>query len=146
MGGFLRWSRVRGLVEGLMQRGRAEGYANEAGDGVPRPQDYGFAGNPVAGQALYLEIDGQPVLLRLDILDKRPRLEPLEVAVWHSEGHFIKLKARGVVEVKGARLVIEMSDAVDIQAPALTHNGKNVGDTHAHGGVERGPDASGGPQ
>jgi hypothetical protein len=36
--------------------------------------------------------------------------------------------------------------AVDIQSPTLKHNGVNIGDTHAHGGIERGGSVSDGPQ
>ena len=146
MGVMMRWARVRGLVEGMLQRGRVEAHESEATDATPRPQDYGFAGNPGGGQGLYLEVNGVPVLLRVDRLDGRPQLDALEVAVWHAEGHMVKLKAGGVVELKGTRLLVDMSESVDINTPAMKHNGVNVGGTHTHGDVQRGGDRTGGPQ
>jgi hypothetical protein len=39
----------------------------------------------------------------------------------------------------------EINGPVAINGPSLTHNGINVGDSHAHSGVRSGPSASGGP-
>lgn len=116
---MLRWAQVRSLVEGLMQRGRAEGHAVEARDAAPRPQDYGFAGNPGEGQALYLEVNGQTVILRIDRLTKRPALAPLEVAVWHDEGHMVRLKAGRVVEVDCDVFRVNAATGVELNTPTV---------------------------
>lgn len=41
-------------------------------------------------------------------------------------------------------LVIE-AKTISLKSSSLTHNGKNVGDTHAHGGVMNGPSTTGTP-
>jgi phage baseplate assembly protein V len=40
---------------------------------------------------------------------------------------------------------ITLNGAVNVVGPSLTHNGKNVGDTHAHSGIIPGPDNTGAP-
>jgi phage gp45-like len=130
----MRWARVRGLVEGLFQKGRTETLADEARDDAQRPQDYGFAANPVEGQGLALEIGGHTVIIRLDRTAERPQLAEYEVALWHKEGHKITLRSGGVVEISGTDLNINLSGAVAITSASLTHNGKAVGAAHTHGG------------
>lgn len=134
----LRWARVRGLVEGLFQRGRVEGLPHEARDDAQRPQDYGFAANPVEGEGLTLEIGGHTVIIRLDRLAERPALAAYEVALWHKEGHMVKLGGGGRIELVGTDLLISMSGPVTINSSSLTHNLVEIGATHTHGGVSAG--------
>lgn len=136
--GLMRWVRVRRLVEGLLQKGRVEGLEGDARDDAQRPQDYGFAAMPVDGEGLKLEIGGHTVIIRIDRMKERPQLAAYEVVVWHKEGHMVKLKAGGIVEISGAKLVANMSEAIELNSPELKHNGVNVGSTHDHGGIERG--------
>lgn len=50
------------------------------------------------------------------------------------------------IELKfGASILTVSSSGVDIVSPALTHNGVNVGSTHAHSGVQTGPSNTGAP-
>lgn len=142
----MRWVRVRGLVEGPMQTGRAEAVDDDVRDDARRPQDYGFAAMPVDGQGLKLEIGGHTIIVRMDRIGERPQLDAYDVAVWHKEGHMVKLKAGRVVELTGNRLVANMSESIELNSPTLTHNGTDVGSDHAHGGVTRGGDVSAGPQ
>lgn len=141
----MRWVRVRGLKEGKIQRGRAEGSENDARDDAQRPQDYGFAAMPVDGEGLKIEFGGHTVIIRLDRIAERPQLAAYEVAMWHKEGHMVKLKAGRVVEISGDQLNVNMAAGVSITAPSLTHNGKNVGATHLHGGVQPGAGNTGQP-
>jgi len=131
----LRRARLRGLIEGLVQKVRVEATENDAKDAAERFQDYGLATNPVEGQGLVLHVDGHTLVLRMDRLAGRPQLAAYEVSLYHKEGHNITLKAGGVVEVNGTRLVANMSEAVELNTPSLTHNGQDIGDTHEHGGV-----------
>ncbi len=119
---LMRWVRVRGLREGAMQVGRVEGLPNDVRDEAQRPQDYGFAANPVEGQGLKLEIGGHTVIIRLDRLAERPQLAQYEVAVWHKEGHRITLKANGLVQMDCVRLVVNASAAVTLNSPQVTIN------------------------
>jgi phage gp45-like len=74
----------------------------------------------------------------MDRLAERPQLAEYEVAVWHKEGHMIKLKANGAIEMQGTSLTVNMSGAVQINSATLRHNAKNVGDGHTHGGISPG--------
>ena len=139
---WMRRARVRGLKEGSVQKARAEGLENQAHDDAERFQDYGFAGHAVDGQGLVLHVGGHTVVMRMDRLAERPQLAPLEVCVWHREGHRITLKAGKKIVIEGAALEIQMSEAVDIKSPALRHNGVNVGSPHTHGGVATGSDST----
>lgn len=170
---LLRRARLRGGKEGPVQTMRAESLENDAKDQAERWQDYGFAAQPVDGQGLVINAGGHTIVLRVDRLAERPGLAAYEVAVWHKEGHFVKLKAGRVIEMSGDSLVINMANSVTINAPqvtvtaqalglnasqgisnigdmafnggSITHNGKNIGSSHTHGGVRGGPDSSGGP-
>jgi phage gp45-like len=142
----MRWVRVRGLKEGKMQRGRVEGSENDARDDAQRPQDYGFAASPVDGEGLKIEFGGHTVILRVDRINERPALAAYEVAVWHREGHMVKLKAGRVIEMVGDQLIANMSQGIAFNSPTLTHNGVNVGATHTHPEDEPGPGFTGLPQ
>lgn len=170
---LLRRARLRSGREGPVQTMRAESLENDAKDQAERWQDYGFAAQPVDGQGLVINAGGHTIVLRVDRLAERPGLAAYEVAVWHKEGHYVKLKAGRAIEMSGNSLVINMSDSVHINAPAITlnaqtmqlnatqgvsdigdmafnggsitHNGKNIGSTHTHAGVRAGADSTAAP-
>ena len=119
---LVRRARLRGLVDATIQRVRAESLENQAHDDAERHQDYGFAAHPVDGQGLVMHLDGNTLVLRLDRIAERPGLQPLEVAVWHSEGHMVKLKAGRLVEVTCDRMVINAAAEVEINTPTVTVN------------------------
>lgn len=56
--------------------------------------------------------------------------------------HNNKIMMRGDVEVLGD---FSVTGSVEFNGPSLTHNGKDVGDTHVHSGVEPGSGQSGPP-
>lgn len=116
---LIRWARVRGLTEGEMQSARMEGLDTHARDRAARPQDYGFAGNPVDGEALVLEFGGHTIILRQDKLADRPALAPYEVAVWHKEGHMVRLRSGRIVEVDCDRFVVNAGQDVTLNTPTV---------------------------
>lgn len=120
---LMRWVRIRGLTEGAMQKGRAEGLPNDVRDDAQRPQDYGFAGNPVDGQGLKIEAGGHTVIIRMDRLAERPELAAYEVAVWHKEGHMVRLKAGRIVQVDCDQLVVNASVGVMLNTPTVVASG-----------------------
>lgn len=107
---LLRRSRLRGLVEGPVQRARVETHDADAKDNAERWQDYGFSAHPVDGQGLVLNVMGHTIVLRMDRLGERPELQGYEVAVWHKEGHMVKLKAGRVVEVTCDKYVVNTKE------------------------------------
>ena len=136
---LMRWVRVRGLTEGKVQKGRVEGLPNDVRDDAQRPQDYGFAGNPVDGQGLKIEAGGHTVIIRMDRLAERPELAAYEVSVWHKEGHTVTLKAGRIVQVDCDQYIVNTkqytvnaSDGASFNTPLLAASAKaTVGDTLA---------------
>lgn len=146
LGALLRRARLRGLSNGRVQTVRAEATEHDAKDDVERWQDYGFACHPVDGQGLVINAGGHTVVLRMDRLGERPGLAPYDVAVWHKDGHHVKLKAGRVVEVDCAELRITASTAVLIDSPSTTIVQPNlvVGDLQVYGHKHGGGTLSGG--
>lgn len=158
---MVRRVRIRGLQEGLVQRGRVEALENSAADDAERFQDYGFAANPVDGQGLQIEVGGHTLIIRMDRLAERPQLAEFEVAVWHKEGHMVRLRAGKVVQVDCDSLVINAAEGVTINSPTVQASGIVTAPTvaatssltvrskemhlHAHGGVDPGTGTSGPP-
>ncbi len=58
-------------------------------------------------------------MIRLDRIAERPQLDAFEVAVWHHEGHFVKLKAGKVVEVNCDDLIVTAAVSVRITSPTV---------------------------
>ncbi|MFP5474678.1 MAG: phage baseplate assembly protein [Gammaproteobacteria bacterium] len=112
---MLRRARLRGLVEGLVQKVRAEATENDGKDAVERFQDYGFAANPVDGQGLVLHWQGHTIVLRMDRLAERPQLAPHEVQVWHKEGHFIALRGGRLVECECDDFVLRAANSATVE-------------------------------
>ena len=146
----IRRARLRGLIEGLVQRVRAESLNAVAHDDVERFQDYGFAANAVEGQGLVIEAGGHTIVVRMDRLAERPNLPSYVVAVWHKEGHSIHLKAGRIIQLDCDTLNINASAAVNINTPTvslsndLIINGTSLRVNgvehvaHHHGGVSTG--------
>ena len=120
MGDLLRRARIRGLVEGKVQRGRTEATEHDAKDDAERWQDYGFAAQPVDGQGLVINVGGHTIVLRMDRLAERPQLAAYEVAIWHKEGHRVTLRAGKLVEVSCDSLVVNAAVSVAINSPTVT--------------------------
>ena len=159
---LVRWVRVRGLKEGKFQRGRVEGFEGDVRDDAQRPQDYGFAANPVDGEGLKLEVGGHTIIVRVDRTAERPQLPAYEVAVWHKEGHMVRLRAGRIIQADCDQLVVNASTGVVLNAPTVAISGAlTVGSTvvaagnvtgagkslatHTHSGVQAGGSNTGAP-
>jgi phage gp45-like len=123
---LLRRARIRGLAEGLVQKGRVEVFQEDGRDEVERFQDYGLAANAVDGEGLRIEVGGHTFILRMDRLAERPQLAAYEVSVWHKEGHAVTLRAGRVVEVACDTLNINASQGVNITTPTMTVMGNQA--------------------
>ena len=123
---LLRRVRIRGLVEGLVQKARVEGFDADGRDQVERFQDYGFAANPVDGEGLRIEVGGHTIILRMDRLSERPQLAAHEVCVWHKDGHSVTLRNGRVVDVDCDQLNIVATSGVNIQTPTMTLTGNQL--------------------
>lgn len=58
---------------------------------------------------------------------------------------YVGLTPAGGLVLKGASLTVDIDGAAQINATSLTHNAKNIGDNHAHGGIEPGGGTTSGP-
>ena len=77
----------------------------------------------------------------------RATLEPTGEILISNSGASVTISPAGVVTILAAAdITLQSSTAVKIVAPAMTHNGTNIGATHVHSGVDTGPSNTGGPQ
>lgn len=118
--------------------------AGQTPDDVERFQSYGLTSVPHPGaEGIALAIGGSTghtVVIAVD--DRRYRIKGLangEVALYDDIGHRVHLTRAGVViDAAGNALAI-------INAPLVTHDGVNIGNTHTHGGVAAGAASTGMP-
>jgi phage gp45-like len=129
-------------------RGRfSDGYTK-----ILRIEPHGFMSNPVKGaKALLISPNGNPdeaYILGGEHPGHRPAGLPGGTsAIYDAAGNIIKLVGTGIVadvagdsftiKVGGVQMVIS-AGGVEITGGSVTHNGKNIGDTHVHGGIEPG--------
>lgn len=124
--------------------------AGELKDDVEHLEPYGYTSCPqpgAEGVAVFPGGDRSHGVV-IVIADRRFRLrglKPGEVALYTDEGDKLHFERGNKLTIQTGQVVIKASESVDFQTPVLTHNGVNVGETHAHGGVERGNYNSSGP-
>lgn len=147
---LLRLVKITGLKDGQIQSGRIQAHDAKAHEAARRWQDYGFAAHPVDGQGLAIEVAGHTIILRMDRLAEKPELAAYDVALWHKEGHLVRLGAGKKVTVENAaEVTVQASTKVMLDTPLVeTTGGINVaGDAiiggksflhHLHGGVAPG--------
>jgi len=120
---LMRWVRIRGLKEGKFQKGRVEGFEGDVRDDAQRPQDYGYAANPVDGEGLKLEVGGHTIIVRMDRTAERPQLAAYEVAVWHKEGHMVRLRAGRIIQVDCDQFIVNAATKVQLNTPLVQGSG-----------------------
>lgn len=143
------------------QKAQVEVTKGELIDDVERMQDYGFTSNPPASgtDALVAFFGGdrsQGIIIRMENRGFRLKsLETGEVAMFDDLGNVFKL-GREQIDIVGLTKVVVTSPEVEVVAatsakiqsgassitispagvaivsPVLTHNGKNIGNTHYH--------------
>ena len=166
---------VRMIGDGASrQTAQLEVTKDELLDDVPRIQNYGLTGvPPIAGTdcvVLFLNGDrNEPIIVAMENRQFRVQgLESGEVAMYDDLGNVIKL-GRDQVDVTAVTKLVGTAPTVEVTAATsatlasgsssmtmtpsgialvsmvLTHNGKNIGATHTHGGVTSGSGTSGVP-
>lgn len=128
----------------LMQTLQVKLLAGETLAGLEHFEPYGLTSRPKPGAevaALFIDGDRSHGIV-LVVADRRYRIKGLEegeIALYDDQGQSIAIKREGmVIDCAGKPLAI-------INCPSFTHNGVNVGNTHAHGNVESGSDNTGVP-
>jgi phage baseplate assembly protein V len=152
--------KVRGLVrratlKNIKDDGQTQTASVEVSEGVWRHdveilQPYGFASHVPEDGALAIVLavgadQGDIVVLPVSNPSKRlGKLSEGEAGLYNqhgdrmtiSEDGTIELQAGAAVKVKIGGVIFNVSaDGVDITGGHVKHNGKNIGDTHIHGGV-----------
>lgn len=161
---------ARGVLRAVSDSGgrqqlQVELLKDELRDGLERMQNYGMTSHPLGGDVAVAFLGGnreKGIVLVVD--DRRYRLttlKPGEVALYDDLGNKVEL-LREMVRVTAvqhieataptmkiiANVSIEGSLAVtgDVATTGtLQNNGKDVGSTHTHGGVQEGTKSSGVP-
>ncbi|UNM95661.1 phage baseplate assembly protein V [Ignatzschineria rhizosphaerae] len=99
------------------QVAQVELFADEVVEGVERIQNYGFTSMPTEGGVYLMNIGGkgnQPVIIAVNDDKTRLRVMPGEVAIYHSEGHHVILKANGVIEADCTTLIANAEESVTV--------------------------------
>lgn len=127
----------------LVQKYKISVFETKDAEESERFQDYGFTSQPSEGEGLVIDAGGAVMVLRVDRLKDRPSIDKDEVAVWHKDGAKIHLKTGKIIDIDCDTLNIHAK--VAIEGESLTHNGKNIGSDHTHGGVSKGGDSTRAP-
>ncbi|MFA7416124.1 MAG: phage baseplate assembly protein [Rhizobium sp.] len=155
--------KVRGMVrratiKNVKDDGETQTASVEVADGIWRDdveimQPYGMAGHPPedGGLVLLLAVggdEGDLVALPASNPSKRMgKLSPGDAGIYNEAGDKVILTKAGVIEVAaGASVHVVVGgvsftvsgDGVDFTGGYVRHNGKDIGDTHRHGGVTPG--------
>jgi len=110
--------------------------AGETLDALEHFEPYGFTSRPLPGAevaALFVDGDRSHGIVII-AADRRFRIESLEegeVAIHDDGSSSIVLKRGGIIEISAG-------EEIRLLSPVLTHNGQNIGDSHAHGNVTNG--------
>ncbi|MGM5087995.1 phage baseplate assembly protein domain-containing protein [Rhizobium sp. 814_E9_N1_1] len=158
-------SKMRGMVrratlKNIKDDGQTQTCSVEVAEGVWRDdveimQPYGFASHVPQDGALAIVLavgsdEGDIVVLPVANPSKRlGKLGEGDVGLYGQHGDRMTISDGGTIELQaGASVSVKISgvtfvvsaDGVDITGGHVKHNGKNIGDTHIHGGVIEGGD------
>ncbi|MBD9445754.1 MULTISPECIES: phage baseplate assembly protein [unclassified Rhizobium] len=114
---------------------KSDGYTN-----IHRIEPHGFSSMPVKGAKALLVAPNGDADQAFVFGGEHPGLRPSDLpsgatAIYDSSGNIIKLIGSGIVIQSGGVKMVISPDGVAITGGTITHNGKNIGDTHIHGGV-----------
>lgn len=153
------------------QRLQVEILSEELRDGVERAQNYGFTSHPHPEADAVIICGGgsreQSIAIVVDDRRYRLKLQPGEVAMYDDLGNAVQL-LRDMVKVDAVQHLeatapttriaseVTIDGSLTVNGPTtmngdidstgtITNNGKNVGSTHTHGGVQAGSGNTGAP-
>ncbi|MBX5015958.1 phage baseplate assembly protein domain-containing protein [Rhizobium lentis] len=133
------------VEKGGQQFVSGRGLYNDGYTQIHRIEPHGFASMPIKGaKAFLLQPNGdadQAYVFGGEHPDHRPSdLPGGGTAIYDSSGNIISLVGTSIRVKSGGVLMVISPDGVAITGGTVTHNGKNIGDTHRHGGVFTGGD------
>jgi phage baseplate assembly protein V len=137
---------------GSQQKMMLRGLRGERFENVMRIQSFGDSSVPMPGsEAILLSLGGRsdrPVVLGFEHKDHRPTgYAPGDRVIYDGHGniaslvqaHYRVVHSQMIEHVVGGVTVTQTSAGVAITGGTVTHNGKNIGATHVHGGIVPGP-------
>ncbi|MGZ2500438.1 hypothetical protein EHI47_14300 [Rhizobium leguminosarum] len=158
-------SKVRGIVrratlKNIKDDGQTQTASVEVAEGVWRDdveilQPYGFASHTPRDGALAVVLavgSDESDLVVLPVANPSKRLGKLgegDVGLYGQHGDRVTISDGGTIELQAGESVsvkiggvtfVVSAEGVDITGGHVKHNGKNIGDTHFHGGVIHGDD------
>lgn len=143
---------------GAQQKMTLKGLKGESLKDVVRVQPFGFSSNPPEGaEGILLSLGGRSdrgMVLGVEHPDHRPKSKKAGASIqYDAHGNSVLCDEDGItvegpttikLKVGGTTFVIS-DGSVDIQGGTLKHNGKNIGSTHTHTGVQSGASNTGTP-
>jgi phage gp45-like len=119
-------------------------FFNDGFTRIHRIETSGFASVPIAGaKGLLLSPNGDPgqaYVLGLEHPAHRPDIPQGATAIYDHSGNIVKLVGTGITISSGGVTMVISPAGVEITGGTITHNGKDIGATHRHGGVVEGND------
>lgn len=132
------------------QKAKFRGFAGETFTDVHRIQMHGFSSHPPAdtvGLMLRLGESDRLLALGFDTPNRPKNLPAGATALYDQHGNVLKMVNTGVeLAAADVPLVIKAKTlrfegdygVIEASAAGIFHNGKNIGDTHTHGGIVKG--------
>ncbi|EMX0849593.1 phage baseplate assembly protein [Pluralibacter gergoviae] len=120
---------VRMVTDSLgRQNLQLQSLADETNDDVERFQNYGFSSHaPVGSEAIVLAVGGRRdgmVAIAVENKGLRPQnAEVGDVCIYHQEGHIIRLKKDGVIEITGKTVNLVADESCEIISKQITVTG-----------------------
>lgn len=107
---------------------QVQSLADENNDDVERFQNYGFSSVPPAGsEAIVVAVGGRRggmVAIAVEDKGSRPRGgKEGDVILYHQEGHIIRLKENGVIEITGKKVNVVAEESCDIISKQINITG-----------------------
>jgi len=125
---------------------------------VVRQKEFGFNSNPPKGSHALMVTMGQSsdrgMIFGIDSPDWGARdLPEGGTEFYDANGNTVRMTDVGLEVTAASKMVLKQGDAtitveggaIAIVSTTLTHNGKNIGSTHVHTGVQAGPVNTGVP-
>lgn len=124
------------VVEDLQRQGLQVRIDNdESGDNIERFQQYGFSSVPPKdSEAIIASLRGdvgQRIALAVEKKELRPKGDPLDVFIYHAEGHSMRLTKSGQLLISVTDAIVEASNSFTIISPQTLIDGP----LHVTGGI-----------
>jgi len=121
------------------------GLYNDGYTRIHRIEPHGFASMPIKGAKAFLLQPNEDADQAYVFGGEHPAHRPADLpgggtAIYDSSGNIVSLVGTSIRVKSGGVLMVISPTGVAITGGTVTHNGKDIGHTHRHGGVTAGGD------